>query len=306
VFAARCADHLPIDAVQTRHWHSLPVNEKAQQVRKTWRKIVQNGKDPVLRLLGEHILCAEEEPGSVVTKTERIFEAQAAGKLDIEVGQVEQIQGSRVTFSSGRQEDFDGIVLCTGFAFSLPFLTKEDQFGDIRDCYLQMFHPRLPEVAFLGFVRPQQGGIPLMAELQARYLALVWGGQRTLPSNIETLARADGQKWRDEFFATPHVFGLVNGLRYNENVADLIGCRPPIPNPVTHFDEHLRYWFHHIWPSQYRQVGPGAVPEATDRWKEAPGFHSRSDQVRMLRDMWTTRAKSLVVRDGRAKWRPIA
>lgn len=239
-------------------------------MRKTWRDILKFSRNPADRYTAEHMLVAPDEPGAVVTKSERIFDAIANG-MQVDIGGIEEIKGSTVVFKSGRVQTFDAIVLCTGFEFSVPFLNLKQQLSDIRDFYLQMFHPELKDkAAFIGFARPQQGGIPLMAELQARYYALVLSGKRALPANMADLTAAHKLMWEQEFYETPHVFGLVNGLRYNEMVSELIRCRPQPPFPLIHPRQFLVYWFHHVWPCQFRLIGPGARPAAQQQWLQAP------------------------------------
>lgn len=277
-------------------------------IRQTWQAVLQNSEQEADRLLAKHILAAGDEAGSVVTKIERIFEAEAKYGLQIDVGGVQQIAGQTVTFNSGRVEEFDAIVFCTGFRFTLPYLEEKYQFKNIRDCYLQLFHPELRDsVAFIGFVRPQQDGIPLMAEMQARYFALVCAGTRQLPPNLADLAKQQEQRWREEFYVTPKVFGLVNGLRYNEMMADLIGCRPPVPFFFLSPRKYLVYWFHHVWPSQYRLVGPGARIEAQQHWLTSPSDRSRGQQLQDLKGAVIMHLKSWLnpfKRDA-LKWRPI-
>lgn len=295
MFATRCVGDLPIDAIQSRYWHTLPIATKSKEVRDVWRKQVQHSPNLATRLLGIHILCADDEPGSVVTKTERIFAAQADHGLDIDVGGVREFRGNTAIFNSGREQEFDALVFCTGFRFSLPFLPEELQFNDIRECFLQMIHPNIGEsLAFIGFVRPQQGGIPLMAELQARYWALLCSGERTLPSDIAQRAEKDAERWRNEFFVTPHVFGLVNGLRFNDSIAELIGCKPPMPNPLRDRDGFLHYWFHHIWPCQYRLTGPGNREEARRMWMKSPALFDRAAQLNKIKHMLANRVWSIL------------
>jgi len=271
MFAARCGggSH-PSDTGQSRWWHSLSVANKSGRIRKNWSRVRESSDRAELRLMAAHILEAGEEPGSVVTKTERIFEAQATCNLTIKIGGVQFIEGNTVMYKSGQTEDFDAIVFCTGFTFDVPYLEARHQFKDIRECHLQMFHPTLRDsLSFIGFVRPQQGGIPLMAELQARYLAMVLSGERQIPNDLVEAAGRQADRWRREFFVTPNVFGLVNGLRYNEIVSELIGCCPPEPNPLLKPRRFAKYWFGHIWPCQYRLVGPGAREEAAENWQNA-------------------------------------
>ena len=269
--APRVLNGLPIDVSQTRHWHSLSASHKSDSLRRQWRWAATNGaSDDALSLLAAHFIRSGDEAGSVVTKTERAFEAQATGRLDFRIASVERFEQSEAVFDDGHRAAFDAVLLCTGYRLSIPFLPTSLTFEDVRDCYLHMFKPGVSSsLAFVGFVRPQQGGIPLMAELQSRYLALVWAGKRCLPDDLEAAACADAEEWRSEFYETPEVAGLVNGLRYNERMAQRIGCAPPIPSMLTSPKRFFKYWFAHVWPCQYRIVGPDAHPAAA-RWVEAP------------------------------------
>ncbi|MBD2318257.1 flavin-containing monooxygenase [Phormidium tenue] len=303
----------PIDVLQTRFWHSLPANKKSSLVRDSWRYFLTSQYEPD-KLSAQHMLAAPDEPGSVVTKTERIFDAVAKG-MEIDIGGIQEISGSTVLFNSGRKEEFDVIVFCTGFKFHLPFLNSELYFEDIRDCYLQVFHPSFRDkIAFIGFIRPTQGGIPLISELQARYYALVLSAKRSLPENLEILAQQDKAKWKNEFYETPNVFGLVNGVRYNDGIAELIGCRPPRPLFIKSPIKFCVYWFHHVWPCQYRLIGPSSRESAHEKWTLAPtSLFNSTDPLKLklsaykgsLKNLFLFWFKSQFAKDKKEQWRPI-
>lgn len=304
---------IPIDVMQCRYWHSIPARNKASKVRNIWHHALQSKYQPD-KLIAKHIIDAPDEPGSVVTKTERIFQAVAKG-MEVDIGGIKEISGSTVVFNSGRKEEFDSILFCTGFKFYLPFLDAEFQFEDIKDCYLQVFHPTFGDkIAFIGFVRPQQGGIPLMSELQARYYALILSEKKSLPENLPELAEQDKKIWEQEFYETPNVFALVNGLRYNEKIADLIGCRPPKPSLIASPHKFLVYWFHHVWPCQFRLIGPGARESAQEKWLLAPTVSYNSQAPMMFKviknvyiilRMFVFWIQSQLSHDEKMKWRPI-
>ncbi|WP_133468568.1 flavin-containing monooxygenase [Paraglaciecola marina] len=294
-----------IDMVQTRFWHSIPANEKAEAVRTIWRNIRKSTDNKALSLLADHVILAPDEPGSVVTKTERIFEAEANGMV-IDIGGITRVNGSQVEFESGRSESFDAIVFCTGFKFSLPFMKNDSEISDIRDCYLQSFHKDLKErVAFIGFARPQQGGVPLIAELQARYFARVISDKIQLPENLYELAIADKKLWQEEFYETPHVFGLVNGQRFNEKIADLIGCRLPAPNIIFSPKSFVVYWLHHIWPCQFRVVGPGKQNIAKEKWTNAPSIYSKKAKLKLIIGLSIKWLMSRNAKNTKERWRSI-
>jgi len=312
VFSAKKSGKLPIDVVQSRHWHSLPATSKTSKVKEMWAELGDSTTKLRDKLLSEHILAASDEPGSVVTKSERIFEAQAQG-MEIDVGGITEINGSEVSFKSGKTMNFDAIMFCTGFKFDLPFLEKNTQFEKISECYLHCFHPNFgDEIAFIGFARPQQGGVPLISELLARYFALICSGERKLPPNLNELAKKDAKKWRNEFYETPWVHGLVNGFRFNDQVADLIGCRPKEPSFIFQPKKFWVYWMNHVRPSQYRLRGPGNKQIAKDNWLKADSIHSDLDGLKLIVGVFKLKIKiciekikSKFIQDQKHKWRPI-
>ncbi|GAA6168276.1 flavin-containing monooxygenase [Sessilibacter corallicola] len=311
VFSMRAPRGTPIDVLQSRHWHTLPAPLKANIVRDNWKQEINQTSDPILREVGNHIISAPDEPGSVVTKTERIFESISNG-LEVNIGGIKKITNKKVTFNDGTEKSFDAIVLCTGFKFSVPFLDPIHKIEDIRDCYLQTFIPEFGDsLALIGFVRPQQGGVPLLSETIARYYALVLSGEKKLPTRMREKALQDKERWRNEFYETPDVFGLVNGLRFVEQVAELIGCRPPEPTPFFQHRKFITYWFHHIWPCQYRLIGPGAREEARSKWLEAPCFNAKDrcptlkDEIGMSLEFLKLRAKDKLSQKPINKIRPI-
>ena len=89
------------------------------------------------------------------------------------------VKGNTVTFVDGSTYDADVIVFATGYRQRFPFLDEsagrcqtstsgargeEDPLPDEHF----IVSPDEPTLAFLGFVRPNVGAIPPMAELQAR------------------------------------------------------------------------------------------------------------------------------------------
>lgn len=314
VFAPRkMGNDMPIDVHQSRFWHALPAAIKAQWVRNQWRDQLNSGQvDPATKLMAEHILCAADEPGSVVTKAERVFEAIGQG-LQLDIGGIDSIDGSSVRFNSGRVGEFDAIVFCTGYEIDLPFLAPEYRFRDSRDLYLTAFHPKLQDkLVFSGFCRPQQGGVPLMAEMLARYIAQVFIGRKCLPSDIQKVIASDRKGVLREFYETPEVPGLVNGLRFNERLAKELGCKPPVPSRLFRPRAYYAYWNFHILPQQYRQVGPEARCSASRDWLTAQDGAARRvgdigllECYRFIAKLLKMRIKALLATKPEYKWRPF-
>ncbi|GAB7337650.1 hypothetical protein MBLNU457_g2945t1 [Dothideomycetes sp. NU457] len=105
-------------------------------------------------------------------------------------------QDRAVRFADGSIEtDVDGILFCTGYLYSFPFLDNLDPplIGDgthVQNTYQHLFYR--PN-ATLAFPVLQQRVIPFpMAEVQAAVLARVWSGRLATPSEQEM------KSWEDE------------------------------------------------------------------------------------------------------------
>ena len=80
---------------------------------------------------------------------------------------IERYDGPTVHFTDGFAADFDTIVMATGFRVSFPFLP----FADVPPLYLNMLHPTIPSLYFIGLFQPI-GCIWRLADYQARIAAL--------------------------------------------------------------------------------------------------------------------------------------
>jgi len=134
-------------------------------------------------LSGARSLCSSLQ----VTKTENfLYVFTDSNKAAFQRG-VDRIDGTgRVVFEDGSVKEYDDILLLTGYLGNkFPFLPPgfNDPLTHTRnDRYLGVFHPSLPGLAFIGFVRGQVGSLSLGFEMQARWLALLLSGKRALPS----------------------------------------------------------------------------------------------------------------------------
>ena len=174
---------------------------------------------------------------------------------------MESIAQQTVTFADGHTEEFDGIVLGTGFDLSLPFLSDEiratlnlDAVHLDADRYT--FHPDLPGLAFVG-MWDQSGGYFVPLELQARWIAYTWGGSVPAPSAADQ---------RSAIAAYRCQRGMPQKTRMNLvalTFARAAGVEPQLDNWP-----HLRraLLFGPLAPSCFRLEGPHALPDAPDRF----------------------------------------
>ncbi|MDT5013323.1 MAG: hypothetical protein QOH57_4940, partial [Mycobacterium sp.] len=178
------------------------------------------------------------------------------------------IDDATVTFADGHADEFDGIVLGTGFALCLPFLSSEiravlDLDAVHLDADRYTFHPDLPGLAFVG-MWDQSGGYFVPLELQARWIAYTWGG--TIPATTEADQRAALADYRARR-------GMSQKSRMNLVAlmfARAAGVEPGLDNwPAL----RRALLFGPLAPSCFRLEGPDALPDAATRFaREAATF----------------------------------
>jgi dimethylaniline monooxygenase (N-oxide forming) len=93
---------------------------------------------------------------------------------------IREVQGRKVRFDDQSSEEFDAIILGTGFELSIPFLSASiakilDLDAQHADLYKFTFHPDLTGLAFLGLWEQTGPYFPPL-ELQARWITYVWKG----------------------------------------------------------------------------------------------------------------------------------
>jgi len=259
-----------LQLVHRAGWELLPLvrtphaDERRVNV-ETWRL--------TKRLLHESGGALAEQFG---TKSDEFVRAIARGRCR-RVGAIARFDGPRVQFEDGSRFDPDLVILCTGFETRLPML--DPAFG-AAPRYLHTFHPEIgADLGFIGFLRPAFGAIPPLAELQARWFALLQSGSRVLPS-AETMAAAIAY-WTDVRASYFRPVGdrlghLVDHTSFCDALASEIGCKPTraaLRRQSRAF--RRRFYAAPFVAAQYRMVGPHAAPEVARAVIEAlPVVHT--------------------------------
>ncbi|KAJ9476067.1 Flavin-binding monooxygenase-like [Pseudozyma hubeiensis] len=159
---------------------------------------------------------------------------------------------------NGRKEDLrmrnrtvkpDVVVYATGYTQQFDFLSKEYPVPATVRCR-DVFDPKDPSVAFIGFVRPGVGAIPPIAEMQAQLWTLILRDRIPAP------------------LSTPHYYLLVKenarikyGVDYSSYVSTLardMGTAPPLGQLLWAYGLKvtLIYCFGASFPTFYRLLGP--------------------------------------------------
>ncbi|KIW21640.1 hypothetical protein PV08_02220 [Exophiala spinifera] len=177
------------------------------------------------------------DQATYVTKNQRMCEALHDGKIGVIVSRNISSAGRYCTFEmhDGTTEtrEFDAIVLCTGYGVQFPWIRLSEEFCfsfNPRSWFLHCFPPKLGHcLFFVGYTRPHQGGIPVMAEILSRYIALLLTGDRRLPIDYRARAQIDARAEREYYFLSPDLNTLVDYNAFLESVARRIGCEPKLP-----------------------------------------------------------------------------
>lgn len=191
------------------------------------------------------------------------------GKLKLNDSGVARIAGNRVTFQDGKEVDVDVILLCTGFKMDFSALGRDLAVKDnnVRNLYKHAFPPHHGgRLAFMGFVRPYTGGIPVVAEMQARYFALLCSGRHRLPDDV--VARIEREKaWEDRVVALsprrPET--IPSRTLFVDAMAKEIGCLLPLSKLVLRPRLLIRHWFYPFNQACYRLTGPHSDPAYAER-----------------------------------------
>jgi|GEM_PF-681553 len=187
------------------------------------------------------------------------------GKIEVNDQGIERIEGRRVFFKDGASAEFDTMVLSTGFVHDLAALGEDIKVKDnnVRNLYKHAFDAdHGGRVAWIGFVRPYAGGIPICAEMQARYFALLCSGKLRLPSDVRERIATE-KTWEETAVSlSPAATETVpSQTLFLDSIAKEIGCLMSIGQLIRHPSLFVRHWFYSFNQSCYRLVGPHSMPE---------------------------------------------
>jgi dimethylaniline monooxygenase (N-oxide forming) len=150
-------------------------------------------EDYILRVFGNPEQFGAFRPGGDFLTvgralTQHFLPLVAEGRIAVKPW-IREIRGRNVRFSDETSEEFDAIILGTGFELSVPFLSPSisdllDLDALHADLYKFTFHPDLAGLAFLGLWEQTGPYFPPL-ELQARWITYVWSGIRPLPTRSQ-------------------------------------------------------------------------------------------------------------------------
>ncbi|UXU86536.1 flavin-containing monooxygenase [Burkholderia sp. S-53] len=276
----RYHDGRPTDLDTSRIYHCLPKNIDESCLsfflkykRRIERNSICSREDVAIQDRADYLngeLFGADNLGPfrrTTTKSCGFIRAHLAGAVEI-MPEIADLDGNQVHFSDGSVVHADIIVCCTGYKGRLEFLPAEirEHIPSSNELYEYMFLPDyIDKLAFVGFVRPGVGTVPVAAELQSRYLGLLLSGRIRFPSReaMVTDIRLQQESARRIFPADfDRVGHIIDYYSYISKVAKKIGVRP---RQWALFFTDVRLWykvnFSFLCPGMFRLSGPGAKPD---------------------------------------------
>lgn len=205
-------------------------------------------------------------PLNVVT-TDDFLPHVAAGRIKVKRSRAFAFDDRGVAFAEGGRADIDAVVMCTGYVSRLPFLSREiletleyDPFDQLQPVLLhkQVFHPRLPGLAFAGYYRGPY--FPIM-ELHGRWIARVACGELPLPPLAELEAGIEIERGIRNRRPRPQ-FPHGDFVRLADGLAREIGAYPSC-EAAAGLAERLNQG--PVVAPHFRLCGPNAKPELATR-----------------------------------------
>ena len=165
-------------------------------------------------------------------------------KKIIPKGAIHSCNGKKVTFKDGSSQEFDVIILCTGYLPSFSFLPEACKPISPRDLYKHVFNNDDPTLSFIGFIRPVVGSITAIIEVQARLAAKVYNKTIVLECKERRVneTKAEATYW-NEYFKTASQWtsdNAVEGMFYTDDIAK---TGQFYPNLTSLMNQNIYHWY---------------------------------------------------------------
>lgn len=163
---------------------------------------------------------------------------------------VKEITKTGAIFQDDSKEELDGIIYCTGFYYSFPFLSTDcGIFVDdnyVQPLFKQIINIKYPSMGFIGlnFLICAQ----LLFDLQARFCMKFWSEDKAFPSAQDMIedTQKDHEKRLQKGWKKRHAHKLGAFMtEYHKELADVAGI-PGVPLVyVKIFDESISRLYTH-------------------------------------------------------------
>lgn len=192
--------------------------------------------------------------GSIWNKNRDILTYISRGQIIARSG-ILKIDKNTVIFNDGKKQDFDVIMLGTGYqAFGgVDFLDEKYH----KYLYKYIFSYEDSNLYFVGFIRPFVTGIPMISEFQSRWIAQeIVSNNAGLPSSKKKMLNIilKDQKKQEKIFPryAYRMKTIVNPWEYCSYIGKKIKATPNLwkyffTNPTLYNQLEFHTWNHHAY-----------------------------------------------------------
>ena len=217
------------------------------------KRVVHNvfGMDYVRRFYGSYGSGIKEwEPecdylNDYYVKSRDIVDAIAKGKIEPRK-YVEIIDGDKIKFIDNEKiSEFNVIIFATGYNAKGCFDFLEQTYDKK---YKHIFVPEDDSIFFAGYIRPYLTSIPMLVELQTRWVSKVIANRVKLPSSMEMLEEIehDYEKSKKEFPCSYERMPIVDPYDYCNMIGKNIDA---LPNLFKLFFTNNKLWRNIVYDS---------------------------------------------------------
>ena len=183
-------------------------------------------------------------------------------------GEVESFDEEGVRFADGSYEKVDVVLLNTGYkpgSHQIQF--ADDWHYKHLDLFKGCIHPTMPNLAFVGMVRPTIGSIPAMAEMHSRIIAAYFAERIPLPKEAERQAMIEADN--AEHFKQcptlherfPHIYFFDEWM---DRMAFVIDAQPRLRDHLGSLAALKAYFLGAPMPLRFRTRGIGKIEGAAE------------------------------------------
>ncbi len=109
---------------------------------------------------------------------------------------IDRIEGKRIYFNDGTDEEFDVMIAATGYLIDLPFIPPSivPVENNAVDLYKRVIAPGWKGLYFVGMLNSTANALNQIFEYQSRWICAIEKGQVELPSEAEMRADIEAKK----------------------------------------------------------------------------------------------------------------
>ena len=187
---------------------------------------------------------------SYYVKSSEIIDQISKGVIIPENG-IRDIQQQNITFETGNTRKYDIILFCTGYKplSCINFLDKNIMNSEK---YKHIFYPTDKSIMFVGYIRPYLTSIPMISEIQSRWIAKVISDKCLLPSVEEMekeIAKDDLNQSKEFPCSYDRLKTIIDPYSYYNTIAKKIDA---IPNYINLFFTNI-FLFYKIMVGSWNQ-----------------------------------------------------